>query len=74
MSDRLQEIKNEISELLFEAKQLLPKGIVGDRAKSYWLPHMQMALDNSHDYLGGSMCTMQETIDEMEDEGNWKNE
>ena len=37
----------------------------GDVAKSYWLAHIVTALDKDHGYLGGSMGTMQDTIDAL---------
>ena len=65
--ERLQQIKDTIKELVYEAQDLLPRGTIEyDRAASYWLPHILMALDSQHDYLGGSMCTMQETINDLE--------
>lgn len=61
--ERLQQIKDTIKELVYEAQALLPHGSLEyDHAKSCWLHHMLMALDAQHDYLGGSMCTMQDTI------------
>jgi hypothetical protein len=66
---RLLEIKDEMKELLDEAHGLM----LGDendhfalrRAESYWYAHIRMALDTEHGYLGGSMCSMQNTIDEL---------
>jgi hypothetical protein len=64
------EIKDKIKELVYEAQDILERGtITYNRARSsrsYWIPHILMELDKDHDWLGGSMCTMQNTIDEME--------
>ena len=39
--------------------------MTGQRAKAYWLAHVTMALTRDHDYLGGSMVTMQDTLTEL---------
>tara|TARA_S200000501_G_scaffold321758_1_gene317352 strand:- start:297 stop:524 length:228 start_codon:yes stop_codon:yes gene_type:complete len=69
MSDkyRFEEIKEQIKELLEEAIDLVPDHARA-RAESYWYPHISMALDEDHGYIGGSMCSMQDTIEEWEDE------
>jgi len=72
---RLQDIKDEIKELVYEAQDLIPRDTIEfSRAKSYWLPHILMALDKDHDYLGGSMCTMQETVDDLNERRELMNE
>ncbi|MBX3045090.1 MAG: hypothetical protein KIT33_15950 [Candidatus Kapabacteria bacterium] len=63
--ERLTEIKEQILELLEEAKDILPKGMTKERAKSYWYVHIQTAILNEHEYLGGSMVTMDDTIFEL---------
>ena len=71
--DRLEEIKEEIHELLHEAKRLVCGTAEEQRAKSYWLAHIAMSLDDDHDYLGGGGITMQDTIDALradEDDGD----
>ncbi len=66
--NRLREIQEEILDLLHEAK-----GIISDypgassRAEAYWLAHAKMAITNEHGYLGGSMVTMEDTINEIEE-------
>jgi hypothetical protein len=42
-------------------------GTVESRARSYWYAHIRTALDKNHGYMGGSMVTMQDTIDEFEE-------
>ncbi|KKL97253.1 hypothetical protein LCGC14_1836370 [marine sediment metagenome] len=71
-ADRLSEIRDQIKELMGEAKSLLHNSDdkVWNRARSYWYPHIIMALDSEHEFLGGSMVTMQDTIDEMAGTGN----
>lgn len=55
-------------ECLDEAKRLIEQSgqhITLQRAESYWLAHARIALTNSHGYLGGSMCSMEDTIEEI---------
>jgi ribosomal protein S2 len=70
--ERLDEIKGEIKELVDEAGDLVREaardvenGIIFRRAESYWLAHIESALDNEGRWLGGSMTKMQDTIDEL---------
>lgn len=66
LADELEEIKAQMLDLLQEAEGLLRgTGVILDRARSYWLAHIRTALDDDHDYLGGSMHTMQDSIDEL---------
>ena len=76
--ERLTEIHGEIQELLEEARRLVQHegGIEWERAKSYWLAHIETALSKETGYLGGSMFTMEDTLralepDEGDDEGDW---
>ena len=63
--DRLSEIRCEIADLVAEARKLLRDTTETDRAKRTWLAHIRCALDNDHDDLGGSMVTMQDSIDAL---------
>ncbi len=71
-ASRLCEIKDEMLELLGEAHDIVRalareshNDIILARAEAYWLPHVEMALSNDHQYLGGSMCSMEDTIQEL---------
>jgi len=68
MSDkyRFEEIIREIKELLEEAIDLVPDHERA-RAKAYWYAQIVMALDEDHDYLGGSMCSMKDTLEDFND-------
>ena len=70
MSDkyRFEEIIGEIKELLEEALDLVPEGMARSRAESYWYGNMIVNVNEDHGYMGGSMCSMQDTIEEWEDE------
>ena len=70
---RLSEIKDEIKELMDEAKSIVEhsgNNTAWARAKSYWYAHIVMALDDDHMFMGGSMTSMQDTIDELGGSGN----
>ena len=53
--------------LLDEAIDLVPDHMCA-RAKSYWYAHILTNLSNDHDYMGNSMCSMQDTLNDLEDE------
>lgn len=63
---RLHEIHEEMMNLLDEARRLVAGTPEEERAKGYWLAHIRCALDNDHHFLGGSMLTMKDTIDSLE--------
>lgn len=66
--DRLKEIQEQMQDLLSEAKEIIRRGPKWnyDRAKSYWLAHVEMGLSNEHSYLGSAGCSMDDTINELE--------
>lgn len=63
--DRLTEIKEQMLELLEEAKDLLPEGMIKERAKCYWYAHIKTAILKEHEFLGGSLVTVDDTISEL---------
>ena len=70
--DRLRDINEKMQNLLNESRGLIQMS--GDeaayaQAKSYWLAHIESALIEDHGYLGGSMITMEETINDLS--GEW---
>jgi hypothetical protein len=68
-ADELAEIQAEMVDLLDRARALLRgTGMVKERAEAYWLAHVETALSDDHDYLGGSMVTMADTIQELRGE------
>ena len=75
MSDkyRLEEIKVQIKELLEEAIDLVPDHLKAS-SESYWYSQIVVALDDDHGYLGGSMCSMQDTIEEIDEEDTEESE
>ncbi len=66
--DRLVEIQGEMLELLAEATRLIQSegGITYERAKSYWLAQVKMGLTNDHTFVANSMCSMDNTINELD--------
>jgi len=68
-ADILIDAKERILEALEEARQALracDEEFLFEQADAYWLAHIRTALDKEHGYLGGSMVTMQDTIDALE--------
>jgi hypothetical protein len=64
-AETLLEVKEQMIELLETARKALRGTDEEDRAKGYWWAHIRCALDNDHEYLGGSMTTMQDSIDAL---------
>jgi len=65
--EKLQEIKDRIKDLMRESMMILranDKRQV-DKFRIYAYAHIITALDNDHQYLGGSMVTFQDIIDGM---------
>lgn len=62
-----EELIVQLTECLDEAEQILQRagGITRDRAESYWLAHMRIAIGGEHGYLAGSMCSMNDTLEEL---------
>ena len=68
VKEKLNEIKEQMLELLDEAKDLIPEGMAKERARCYWYAHIKTALLKEHEYLGGSLVTMDDTISELDEE------
>ena len=66
--NRFEEIIGEIKELLEEAIDLVPEGFSRARAKSYWYANMIINVTEDHEYMGSSMCSMQDTLEEFDEE------
>ena len=63
-ADELEGIKEEIKELVYQAMDLVDSS-EKPAARSYWFAHILTALDGESEFMGGSMQTMQDTIDAM---------
>ena len=63
---RFEEIIQQIGELTEEASNLLPESVLA-RAKSYWYAHIITALNDDSEFMGRSMCNMQDTLED------WRN-
>ena len=66
--ERILEITEEIIDLVEEAMSLVrrvgtPEEIA--RARSYWLGHIRMSLNEDHGYMGSGTCTMEDTAREL---------
>ncbi|MGA4423081.1 hypothetical protein ACI2UY_23340 [Ralstonia nicotianae] len=67
--EELTEIQQQMLELIENARGLLKAGGFGsalDRAEDYWIAHLITAISDDHGYLGRSGCTLQDTIEEIE--------
>lgn len=68
--ERLLDIKDEIKSLMEEALEIVSEHSEHECrvATSYWYAHVVGALDSEHHYLGGSMMTMQDSINGLEED------
>jgi hypothetical protein len=67
--ERFEEIIGEISELAKEALDLLPEDIQ-ESATSYWYSHILCALNDDHEFIGGSMLHMNDSLEEWSAKSN----
>jgi hypothetical protein len=68
--ERILEITGEIRDLLQEAMDLVRaegSDLDRERARSYWYGHILIALGGDHGYIGGSMCSMTDTAEDLMD-------
>ena len=71
-AERIMEIAEEIRELVQEAMDIVRydgSDMTRERARSYWYAHILTSLSSDHGYIGGSMCSMEDTARELEEEG-----
>ena len=69
--DELGEIQSQILELVEQARALLRNNQYQGalmRAESYWIAQVISAISNNHDYLGKSIVSLQDTIEEIEND------
>ncbi|AMP75109.1 hypothetical protein RALBFv3_13475 [Ralstonia solanacearum] len=67
--EELTQIKEQMLDLIESVRGVLRAGGFGsalDRAEDYWIAHLTCAISHDHGYLGGSGCTLQDTIEEIE--------
>ena len=63
--EKLEQIKEQIKELVFEAKEIIKESnnnYLINKAESHWIAYILTALDNDHEYICNSLITMQDTI------------
>ena len=60
-------LKSVIKECTLKAQDVVAGTYVEDQAMSYCIPHILMSLDNENDYIGESLYSFQEAIDELTD-------
>lgn len=73
--EELIDLQSELMEKVSEAERLVYQATNGDmrfeRAKKYWINQMKSAI-GSEEMMGGTMHSMQDTIDELgEEEDPW---
>jgi hypothetical protein len=63
----IEEARDEILESLEKAERALRRlgGMPYARAQSYWIAHIETAVKKDHGYIGGSMITMDDTLEEL---------
>ena len=64
-AEELEFIQEEMLGLLSQAENVVRGTSEASSAQAYWLAHIETALTNDHGYLGGSMTTMQDTIEAL---------
>ena len=64
---RFEQIIQEMKKLAEEARSLVPDH-ARPRANAYWVAQLAMILDNDHGYMGGCGCSMQDTLEEWNDD------
>jgi hypothetical protein len=67
----------DIKVLVDEVKEIVrsaENGRIYERSRSYWIPHILMAIDDTHGYLGRSMYSMADALNELEKELETENE
>ena len=67
--ERFEEIIDEISVLAKEALDLLPEELQSS-AKSYWYANILCALNDDHEFLGGTMFHMNDSLEEWSSNSN----
>lgn len=77
-ASELADIKDQIKELVMYAMDIVKQTVGYDsseyeRAKRYWYGHIITALDDDNDFMGGSMHSLQDTIDELRNKSNDEN-
>jgi len=78
-SAELENIHSEIKSMIGEAKRYVRWGFGGsgevgyERAK-YWISAIETALDKDHEWMGGNMFTMEDTINELNEAAEYNDE
>lgn len=71
---QLENLAEQLDDLVREIRGVLRGTDEEDRAQRTWLANIECSLNNNHGWLGGSMVTMQDTIDALNDEDNEEDE
>jgi len=70
VAHELTSLKTDMLNLLDDMEAVLDSAPsdIRNRAKSYWMAHVRMALTKEHEFLGGSMTDCEDTIVELEEQ------
>jgi len=68
-TDVLEDVKEQILDALEQARMAIQAAApdLWPAAEAYWWAHIRCALDNDHNFLGGSMQTLADTIEALAD-------
>jgi hypothetical protein len=74
--ERFRDIIYEIEELMGEAKDIVrgAERITQERFRGYPYAHITMELNENHEFLGGSMFTLSDIADELDEQASEKSE
>lgn len=63
----LTEIYEQINDLTERAVRIVQRGPrnVYEPARAYWIPHIKMALNDDHNFLGSDGCTFERTLNDL---------
>jgi uncharacterized protein YjgD (DUF1641 family) len=65
--DQLEDIKEAIKFLAETARNLLPNGIIKQRAEAYWFSQIVTALDDDNEFIVNQAGQMCDTIRELQE-------
>ena len=74
--NRLEELKEQIYEALEEMEDIISETAPEEyeRAKHYWIAHIDGALENRGGWLGGSLISFADTLEAIEEKEDEEDE
>jgi len=74
IADELEEHLSHLENIMHEVGNLIDQTDERHAARSYWFGHIMGALSNDSEYMGGSMTTMQDSIDAIRESDDGEDE